>query len=145
MKVSVRHKEAGRQKDNFYQRHCYGCCANASICHCLVLTVVPTTGFTAAASQIYNVGRGTKKRRSGGPLWNTPFTKQPLWREGRIRIIMWSLVTVYQQANRSPAAALSTTDMQTALCLYVHVHGCTLKPFVFIHYTPECSQTALFQ
>lgn len=67
MKVSVRHKEAGRQKDKFYWRHCYGCCANASICHCLVLTVVPTTGFTAAASQIYNVGRGTKKR-SGGPL-----------------------------------------------------------------------------
>lgn len=62
MKVSVRHKEAGRQKDNFYQRHCYGCCANASICHCLVLTVVPTTGFTAVASQIYNVGRGTKKK-----------------------------------------------------------------------------------
>lgn len=58
---------------------------------------------------------------------------------------MWSLVTVYQQADRSPAAALSTTDMQTALCLYVHVHGCTLKPFVSIHYTPECSQTLLFQ
>lgn len=43
------------------------------------------------------------------------------------------------------AAALPTTDMQTALCLYVHVHGCTLKPFVFIHYTSECSQTGLFQ
>lgn len=61
MKVSVRHKEAGRQKDNFYQRHCYGCCANASICHCLVLTVVPTTGFTAAASQI--CWEGDKKKK----------------------------------------------------------------------------------
>lgn len=65
VKVSGRHKEAGRQKGNFSWRHCYGCCANASICHCLVWTVVPTSGFTAAASQIHTV-RGEK--RSGGPL-----------------------------------------------------------------------------
>ena len=45
-----------------------------------------------------------RRRRSGGPLSSAPFTKQPLWSEARIRMIMWTLATVYQQVSCSCSA-----------------------------------------
>lgn len=39
----------------------------------------------------------TMGNRGVRPLSSAPFTKQPLWKEARIRIIMWTLATVYQQ------------------------------------------------
>lgn len=47
---------------------------------------------------------------------------------------MWSLVTVYQQADRSPAAALSTTDMHcdctvfVCTCARVHIKAFCVYP-----------------
>lgn len=115
MKVSVRHKEGGRQKDNFYQRHCYGCCANASICHCLVLTVVPTTGFTAAASQIYNVRRGTKKKK-----WWT-FVKYSFHKAAIVERRQ------DQNYNVEPGHCLPTGQQVSCSCTVHHRHAdCTV-------------------
>lgn len=50
-------------------------------------------GFSAAPSHIHNVG----KKRGGGPLSSAPFTEQQLWSEARIRMIMWTVASVYQQ------------------------------------------------
>lgn len=51
-------------------------------------------GFTAAQRPLTYAMLG---KRSGGPLSSPPFTKPALWSEARIRMIMWTLATVYQQ------------------------------------------------
>lgn len=118
-----RYKEAGRQRTNFSRRHSYGCSANASICHCLVCSVVPTSWPRVYCS--YSLTYTTLGKRRGGPLSSAPFTKQPLWSEARIRMIMWTLAAVYQQvacscsAKHRPAASeravkkISTLSMCT--------------------------------
>lgn len=98
-RVTRRHAEAGGQRANFSRRHSYGCSANAVICHCLVWSVVPTSLLRVYCSSLSHMQCWGK--RGGRPLSSAPFTKQPLWSEARIRMIMWTLAKVYQQVSCS--------------------------------------------
>lgn len=61
-------------------------------------------------------------KRSGRPLSSTPFTKQPLWSEARIRMIMWTPATVYQQSP--PQLQLQCTVPTCSLCLSITLLQC---------------------
>lgn len=117
-RLTHRHKEAERQRGNFSRRHSCGYSANAGICHCLVWCDVPTSLLRVYCSEPLTYTMLGK--RSGGPLSSAPFTKQPLWSEARIRMIMWTLATVYQQGVCSEPAA----SERTALCLCITSRVC---------------------
>lgn len=106
-------------------------CANAGICHCLVWCDVPTSLLRVYCSE--PLAYTMLGKRSGRPLSSAPFTKQPLWSEARIRMIMWTVftnrVSCSCSARYRPAASVWASLCFT--CEQVHIRWSSMCVCLF--------------